>query len=263
RDGVIVLRAALEPTSVQALEASVDKAVADHCVDLSPLSESVAAASFHAGVDHYLEDPVLAAFAIDSPLAHAVASLLDVEHLYLYEDSILVKDPDNAPPTQLHQDIGYFGIEGSNIATSWTSLDTVDEQSGAVQYVVGSHRWNDIARPNLFVSDTPVDGTKGRTISEIMADHPDAEIVSFETEPGDVIVHHARTIHGAYPNCSPRRRRALSVRYCGGDSVICRRAGTEPKSRHASLKEGSTVCEPSFPLAASRSATPDPSTTST
>jgi ectoine hydroxylase-related dioxygenase (phytanoyl-CoA dioxygenase family) len=249
RDGVVVLSAVCEPSDVEALTASIEAAIAGQCTDLSTLVDGSQPAGFHAGIDHYLDDPVLAAFEVDSALSHAVAALLDVDELYLYEDSILVKDPGDAPPTQLHQDIGYFGIDGATIATSWVSPDTVDDQSGAVHYVVGSHRWDEIARPNLFVTDTPVEGTEGRTIAAIMHDHPDAEIVSFQTQPGDVIVHHASTIHGAYPNVSSRRRRALSVRYCGPDSVICHRPGTEPKPHHASLAIGSAVTAPEFVVA--------------
>ncbi len=37
---------------------------------------------------------------------------------------------------------------------------------------------------------------------EAMAQRGECQIVTFDTEPGDVTIHHARTIHGAGPNTS-------------------------------------------------------------
>ena len=46
----------------------------------------------------------------------------------------------------------------------------------------------------------------------------DYDLVHFETEPGDVLVHHYRTIHGAGGNTTRYQvRRAASLRYCGDD----------------------------------------------
>lgn len=56
-------------------------------------------------------------------------------------------------------------------------------------------------------------------VPDVLADAELATLLaSFEVEPGGVVVHHYRTLHGAPGNTSvSRRRRAISVRYCGDD----------------------------------------------
>lgn len=66
--------------------------------------------------------------------------------------------------------------------------------------------------------------------------------------PGDVVVHHARTVHGAFANASPdRRRRALSIRYAGDDARFRVKPGAPQKAHHTSLVEGAPRSEPACP----------------
>ena len=65
---------------------------------------------------------------------------------------MLVKEPGAVERTAWHQDLGYFHVDGEQLATTWCPLDRVDARDGAVRYVVGSHRWPSRYRPNLFVS---------------------------------------------------------------------------------------------------------------
>lgn len=55
------------------------------------------------------------------------------------------------------------------------------------------------------------------------------DIVSFDVEPGDVIIHHVLTVHGAGGNPSERWRRAVSFRYCGDQVRYLDRAGAIPQ----------------------------------
>ena len=87
----------------------------------------------------------------------------------------------------------------------------------------------------LSLTATPLGGSDGVVVPDY-SDH--ADLVCFDTEPGDVTVHHARTIHGAHANRSAaRRRRAISVRYAGDDVVYRRKPGAPPKAHHADLVE--------------------------
>ena len=59
---------------------------------------------------------------------------------------------------------------------------------------------------------------------------PQAKIVYFDAEPGDVIVHHWATLHCSTGNTSSDRiRRAASVRFaCDGCRYLPRRSSPEP-----------------------------------
>src|SRR5215213_6520010 len=78
-------------------------------------------------------------------------------------------------------------------------------------------------------------------------------------EPGDITVHHARTIHGADGNASlTQRRRAISVRYCGDDVVYKFKRGAPRKPHHADVSEGDPVDHDQCPVVYRRSVAAEP-----
>src|SRR5262249_31793840 len=96
---------------------------------------------FFAGTDHWRRHATFRDFALASPLPAIVAALLRSRTVALYEDSLLVKEPGTLERTAFHQDMAYFHVSGTQVCTTWCPLDQVDDESGAVKYVRGSHRW--------------------------------------------------------------------------------------------------------------------------
>ncbi len=257
--GVVALRGVLDLGIIAALDAPVARAVAGDpsTADLSALGDSLtgppAAAGegrgrFHSGVDHWLDDIEMRHFATESPLPGIVAALLESRELFLYEDSILVKEPNSLEPTVFHQDHPYFSVDGDLVCTTWIPLDPVTRETGGIGYVRGSHLDDTQWRPNLFVTRDPIPGRPGRDVPDFHTDPGDADIVWIDAAPGDVVIHHARTIHGAGPNRSlDTSRRAVSVRYCGDDTTYRERALT-PKPHHAHMVDGDPIGPPGFPV---------------
>ena len=239
RDGVVCLRGVLSRELLDAMTAPVEAAIGSaQSADLSEIAGAPASSPrFVAGVDHWRHDPRLREFAFDSALPPTVAELLRSNSVYLYEDSVLVKEPGATAPTQWHQDLGYFHVNGSQMCTTWCPLDPADESTGAMRFVRGSHLRPEVYRPNLFVTTEPIPGTEGEIVPDI--DAGDFDIITFALEPGDITVHHARTLHAAGGNRSAdRRRRAISVRYCGDDTVMHFRPGAPRKPVQQRLTDG-------------------------
>ena len=118
------------------------------------------------------------------------------------------KPPGVGQPTPAHQDGYYFMLAPCEAVTMLLALDVVDEENGCVRYVQSSHQKG--MRPH------------GRTqvlgFSQGIIDYPRAEDlakeVSMPAKPGDLLVHHALTIHRADANRSTNRsRRALGFIY--------------------------------------------------
>ena len=121
----------------------------------------------------------------------------------------------NKPPalgqaTPPHQDGFYFMLEPCLALTMWMALDIVDAENGCVRYVRGSHTRG--MRPH------------GRTetlgFSQGITDFGQAADARYEVacpaRPGDLLAHHALTIHRADANASATRtRRALGFNYYG------------------------------------------------
>jgi ectoine hydroxylase-related dioxygenase (phytanoyl-CoA dioxygenase family) len=240
-DGVVCLRGVLDPGEVASMAEPVERALrGPDTADLGALTGQNDAPAFSGGVDHWRNDADFDRFARRSRLPEIAAALLESERVWLYEDSVLVKEPGAPFRTEFHTDAGYFHVAGTQACTFWVPLDSAGRDTGAVQYVRGSHRWDEDFRPNLFSIPAPIPGTEGAVVPDVLAD-PEltALLVDFEVEPGDVVVHHYRTLHGAPANTSTsRRRRAISVRYCGDDIRYRLRPGVPRKPHHDLVSDG-------------------------
>jgi ectoine hydroxylase-related dioxygenase (phytanoyl-CoA dioxygenase family) len=269
RDGVVCLRSILPAELLDSMVQPVEDAlVSTAMADLSEMGDALASGGvarvvdsavdgtgmprghFKGGTDHWLQQREFLDFAVRSPLPAIVSALLRSSTVRLYEDSVLVKEPGTQERTAFHQDLAYFHLTGDQICTTWVPLDTVTADTGAVRFVVGSHLDRTEYRPNLFVTTMSLPGTEGAEVPDYDEMKGEARIISFDTEPGDLTVHHARTIHGANGNASAtRRRRAISVRYVGDDARFATRAGAPTKSHHADMRDGDELTVDGFPAA--------------
>lgn len=265
-DGVVCLRGALDPDVVAAMSGPVEVALrAKESADLSEMGRALAAAGaavptegtgtsagrFVSGVDHWRSQPEFHEFAAESGLPAIVGALLRTTKVNLYEDSVLVKEPGARERTVWHQDLSYFHVEGEQLCTTWCPLDPTDAETGAVRYARGSHGWRAVYRPNLFVSPMPIPDTEGELVPDVdaLAATGSAEVLSFATEPGDVVVHHARTLHAAGGNrSSSTSRRAISVRYCGDDARVHVRTGAPLKDYQHAVTDGAVLDSPDCPV---------------
>lgn len=121
------------------------------------------------------------------------------------------KSPGFSQPTPPHQDGYYFMLEPCQALTMWLALDDVDEENGCVRYVPRSH-----LRGMRSHTRTDVLG-----FSQGIPDYgrPEDEEIAFPAKPGDLLAHHALTIHRADGNRSANRtRRSLGFIYYGQSS---------------------------------------------
>jgi hypothetical protein len=267
RDGVVCLREALPGEWIELVARSMEEWLASpQRFDLTQYGADVTqargarrplghgaggsvAGRFYSGTDSWRHFDGLRHLACESPLPGLVASLLRTSKINLYEDSILIKEPGTPDKTYFHQDISYFHVEGEQICTSWLPVDPVSDANGTLQFIKGSHRWGKRYRPNHFVTDLPMDDTDGEAVPDFHADRRGREILRFDMQPGDLTVHHCRTLHGAAGNASPTmRRRALSVRYCGDDARYRIRRGVPRKPHHAEVADGDVLDHPDCPV---------------
>lgn len=194
-------------------------------------------------------------FSINGPGPEIAAALLRPEKLTFLGDQMFVKEPGTRERTAFHQDATYFEIEGEQCCVLWMPVDPVTLETGTMLYVRGSHRDGKLYQPNVFVAQTPLPGAEGDPLPDIEGHIGDYDIVHFDVEPGDVIVHHYRTVHGAGGNLSRYQvRRAASLRYCG-DDIRFRSRPWAPRQLHHTqrLKDGDPLGPPDFPVVWSRS----------
>ena len=187
--------------------------------------------------------------AFDSHLPEVVAQLLDANYLNFWEDTTFVKAPRTRQKTAFHQDLAYFQIKGDQCVIVWIPLDKANAENGVLEYVRGSHRWGQIFAPNVFVSQTPFATSPEERCPDIEGKRESYDIISFDVEPGDVIIHHVRTVHGAGGNMSADWRRAVSFRYCGDDVRYFDRPGAIPQvGINHDLQTGDRLITSDYPI---------------
>lgn len=146
--------------------------------------------------------------------------MLGNARLNLFFDQLFVKEPDSAEQrTPWHQDQSYWPIAGERVLSVWVPFDPVSAETGALRYVKGSHLWGQRFTPTDFgPKQRAVPGVAGDPAPDVDA-HPERyEFLSWELAPGDCLVHHGMTMHGAPGNRScDVRRRAHSIRFTGAD----------------------------------------------
>lgn len=138
----------------------------------------------------------------------------------LLEEEVIGKTVEyfNKPPkvgkaTPPHQDGYYFMLKPMSAVTMWMALEDVDAENGWVSYVRGSHKLG--MRHHAFTNTLGF--SQGIPDFGIQADRE--KEVFFKTKPGDLLVHHALTIHRANPNTSDNRtRKALGLIYFGSSA---------------------------------------------
>ena len=198
------------------------------------------------------------ALAVDSPLPYVAARLFRTDKVNFYDDQTLMKEPGTREYTAFHTDEPYYHLSGDQVCGMWVSPDVVTADSGAMRYVRGSHRWGTFFKANVFVSQTSI----GELMSEASDEEnqiqlPDIEgnpdqydIVTYPSEPGDVIVHHSNLIHGSGPNYrGDVTRRAVSFRYAGEDVRYRFHRSAPPQPHHDyQLSDGDPIDSEQFPV---------------
>ena len=237
-------RAGLNLVDFKALTPMIEASGADF------VTPGVASATgrFCIGSFNWRRFPALAALCCGAPLPETVAGLMRSHRINFYGEQLFLKEAGSLHRTAFHQDLPYFHVTGSKCCTAWIPLDPIGVDNGMMGYVRGSHRWPTHAA-NGFVTQTPLPGSSLPRLPDIEGAAGDHDIVYLAAQPGDVIVHHANTVHGAAGNSSPRDRRAVSLHYLGDDVRYREREGTAlDAGKSPTLENGDLMDSAEFPL---------------
>ena len=131
--------------------------------------------------------------------------------------------------TPAHQDGYYFMLKPCEAVTLWVALEDVDEDNGCVRYVPGSHHFG--LREHRR--------TEVLGFSQGIVSYPTPEDLKLElpvpAKAGDLLIHHALTIHRADANQIPNRsRRALGGVYYSAEAMEDEEARAAYQQRLAS-----------------------------
>ncbi len=146
---------------------------------------------------------------------------LQMRHLV---DHLFIKEPMTDSATPWHRDLPFYPVRGEQIPLLWIALTASSADCGGLVYAPGSHRWT-----------TPKNAPREADKRLSPDDFKTARLTVFELSPGDIVVHHPLTAHGAGPNRTDRPRYGLAVRLAGDD------ASWAPRPKTLRIPEGETM----------------------
>lgn len=247
-DGAVCLRGLFDGEWIERLRAAVDEVMASPGPFGARYGKAADKGTFFGDMYVWTFNETFRDFVHDSPAARIAGEIMAARKVNFFYDHLLVKEPGSSAPTPWHHDLTYWCVDGSQVCSLWLPLDAVDRASGAVEYVRGSHRWGRRFEPTDFIEGDLFKNGTLEEIPDIDAHRERYDIVSWDTGPGDCILHHALTVHGAPGNDSTRRRRALATRWTGDDAVYVERKGMSKPIRHPGLTPGDPMDCDLFPV---------------
>lgn len=248
RDGVVVVRGVLEVELLDELAAAVEANRLDPGPDACVYDPD---ATFWDDYCNWERFDAYRRLALESPLPALVGQLMGSTTVRFFHEHVLVKEAGSAARTPWHHDQPYYCVDGDQLCSVWAPLDPVGPEA-ALEFVAGSHT-GPLRLPRRFVDHADYDsyGDAFPPVPDIDADRDRHRILSWATEPGDVLVFHMRTLHSTPPAATTaRRRRAVATRWLGDDAVFARRPGpTSPPMTWLTLEPGAPLVHPRLPVA--------------
>jgi len=246
RDGAVCLRGVFPAAWIDFMREGVERAMAAP----GPLAEEYerhGSGRFFGDLDVWKRHAHFRRFVMESPAAEVAGRIMGASRVNFFYDQLLVKEPGTAARTPWHQDQPYWAVAGRQVASVWLPLDPVDIETSP-EFVAGSHAWPAFS-PYHFVDGTPYRDTGLPPLPDIEAERSRHRILRFAMEPGDCLVFQAMIVHGAPPNRSMRRRRALATRWTGDDAHYCiRRGEVAIPTSDPGLEHGDPMTCEDFPL---------------
>ena len=194
--------------------------------------------------------PEMRAFVHGSPAGAIVARLLESSRVNFLHDAMWVKEAGTSRRTPWHHDQPFYCAEGEKMCVLWLPLDPVSRDL-SLECVAGSHRWGRRFRPER-VNGGWYDGydeTDGfDPPPEVDKKRDQLRVLGWDMEPGDCVVFHAMTVHGAPGALTGKGRRAISLVLLGDDMVyVDRGRETQPSYQGCGLVPGDPMDCDYFP----------------
>lgn len=124
-------------------------------------------------------------------------------NIQLFHDQALYKPAYHGGPVFWHQDNAYWRCTPPNLVSCWLTLDDVDVDNGAMQFIPGTH-FQAVEHGKAKTTNALLD--MGDTVG-------DAQPVVVDLPAGGITIHHCQTLHHTAPNTTARQRRAFAIHF--------------------------------------------------
>lgn len=141
----------------------------------------------------------------------AIARDLLGDHVIGWGAHFFCKMPGDGKQVDWHQDASYWPLTPSKAVTFWLAIDDADVENACMRFISGSHKFGHLTYRASSSDD--------HNVLNQSIENPEQFGTTFtnEVSAGFASVHSDLLLHGSERNESPRRRCALTLRYCAAD----------------------------------------------
>ena len=122
--------------------------------------------------------------------------------------SLFIKDARDPHFVSWHQDSTYWGLDRPDVVTAWVALSAATRESGCMKMIPGSHTMEQIPHRDTLAEHNLL--TRGQ---EIAVEVDESKAAFMELSPGEISLHHVRTVHASEANRADHRRIGVALRY--------------------------------------------------
>lgn len=212
--GYVTVKSVYLPEEVAAMQAAADQFVersrdvvgSDDVFDMGASSPS-GRLELRRVRDPERHHPAFSAAHRNPRLLSALRSLLGPD-IRAHSSKLNIKQPKSTTAVEWHQDWAFGASTNDDVLTVGIAIGPMNRVTGCLEVVPGSHTGP--------VLDHERNGRFTGAVTE--TDFQPDGAVPIELDPGDVSVHHTRTLHGSAPNRSDASRYLLLFTYSAADA---------------------------------------------
>ena len=145
-----------------------------------------------------------------------------VDDMWYLGEQLFLKEGGSSRRTPWHQDTSYLRMRGSQLVACWISLDPLPRQH-CLEFVRASHKGT-LYNGSAFAAHDDTAPLYKRSplprLPDIQQHREEFDILSWDVQPGDVLVFHLGILHGGAGTEPGIRRRTVSLRFLGPNVVF-------------------------------------------
>ena len=155
----------------------------------------------------HLTFPVVDAITHDERVLGAVEAVLGPDFL-LWGSGFFLKPPHTEGHVTWHQDLTYWGLDGTDEVAVWLALSPATVDNGCMRFLAHSHRDGIRAHADTFAEDNLL--SRGQVLA---VDIDEAAAIPVALEPGELSLHHGHLFHASGPNNTDAWRMGIAIQY--------------------------------------------------
>ena len=139
-----------------------------------------------------------------------MASKLIGSKAKLYSMQFFMKNHKDNHPTPIHQDNAYWCYKNGKGISFWIALNKVNKKNGGMYYFQKTHKKNFSHIPSKIPGSSLI-------IKKISTKY---KKVNYDLNPGDMVAHDSKTIHGSFSNIDKKNRIGFILCYVSMNSKM-------------------------------------------